>query len=76
MWHDWFRKRFADNTSYAELVRNVVSATSREGLSVREWMKREEMLIHRSRESFDAEYASVRRWIFIGAEWGRTVTPH
>ena len=57
MWHDWFRTRFANNMSYAEIVRGVVTSTSREGLAVREWMKREEQLIHRSRESFENDYA-------------------
>lgn len=57
MWHDWFRRRFENNTSYAQIVRGVVTATSREGLNVTEWMDREEQLIHRSRESFDNNYA-------------------
>ena len=31
MWHDWFRKRVADNMPYDEIVRGVLSATSRDG---------------------------------------------
>ena len=57
MWHDWFRRRFEQNTSYAEIVRGVVTATSREGLNVSDWMDREEQRIHRSRETFDNSYA-------------------
>jgi hypothetical protein len=57
MWHDWFRRRFADNTSYAEIVRGVVTSTSREGLDINEWMQREEQLVHASRESFENNYA-------------------
>jgi hypothetical protein len=57
MWHDWFRKRFSDNTSYAEIVRGVVTATSREDLAVSDWMQREEELIQKSRESFAGNYA-------------------
>ncbi len=57
MWHDWFRKRFVSNTSYAEIVRGVITATSREGLDVIDWMKREEALIQRSRDSFMNDYA-------------------
>ncbi|MEM9657535.1 MAG: DUF1549 domain-containing protein, partial [Planctomycetota bacterium] len=57
MWHDWFRRRFELNASYAEIARGVVTATSREGLGVREWMENEEELIHRSRESFENAYA-------------------
>lgn len=58
MWHDWFRKRFETNTSYADIVHDVVTATSREGLEIPEWMRQEEELIHRSRESFDINYAN------------------
>ena len=57
MWHDWFRKRFENNTSYADIVRGIVTATSREGRTVSEWMKCEEQLVHRSLESFDSNYA-------------------
>ncbi len=57
MWHDWFRKRFETNTSYAEITRGVITATSRQGLDVPQWMKQEEELIHQSRESFDNSYA-------------------
>ncbi|MCG8652361.1 MAG: DUF1549 and DUF1553 domain-containing protein, partial [Pirellulales bacterium] len=57
MWHDWFRRRFDNNMPYDEIVRNVVTATSRQGLDVGQWMKQEEQLIHRSRESFDNHYA-------------------
>ncbi len=56
MWHDWFRKRFASNTPYAEIVRGVITATSREGRDVRDWMNREEALIRQSRESFENDY--------------------
>jgi hypothetical protein len=39
MWHDWFRKRLADNVPYDEIVRGVLCATSREGLSPEEYVK-------------------------------------
>ena len=57
MWHDWFRKRFEANTSYAEMVGGVVKGTSRNGKDHSEWMSDEEQLIHRSRESFESNYA-------------------
>ena len=53
MWHDWFRKRFAENVSYAEIVRGIITATSREGANHTDWIKREEDLIRQSRESFE-----------------------
>lgn len=39
MWHDWFRKRIADNTPYDEIVKGVLTATSREGKSPEEYVK-------------------------------------
>ena len=57
MWHDWFRKRFEKNTSYAEIVRSIVTATSRQDLDSLQWIKNEAELIHQSRESFSNNYA-------------------
>jgi len=72
MWHDWFRKRFANNTSYAETVRGVVTATSREGLQVADWIKQEQQRVLRSRESFESDYADRKSldlyWRRIGAD--------
>jgi hypothetical protein len=39
MWHDWFRKRFAENVPYDEIVRGVLCATSREGLRPEEYVQ-------------------------------------
>jgi hypothetical protein len=39
MWHDWFRKRLAANVPYDEIVRGVLCATSRDGLSPEEYVK-------------------------------------
>ncbi len=39
MWHDWFRKRVADNVPYDEIVKGVLCATSREGMPVEDWVK-------------------------------------
>lgn len=39
MWHDWFRKRLAENVPYDEIVRNVLCATSREERSPEEYVK-------------------------------------
>lgn len=57
MWHDWFRRKFEDNTSYAAIVRGILTATSREGREVAEWVKQEEELIQRSRKSFECDCA-------------------
>jgi hypothetical protein len=38
MWHDWLRKRVADNAPYDQLVRDIVTATSRDGMTPEEWV--------------------------------------
>lgn len=39
MWHDWFRKRIADNVPYDQIVKGVLTATSREGKSPEDYVK-------------------------------------
>jgi hypothetical protein len=39
MWHDWFRKRVAENMPYDKIVKGVLTATSRDGKSPEEWIK-------------------------------------
>jgi len=38
MWHDWLRQRIAVNTPYDELVRDIITATSRDDRSAEEWI--------------------------------------
>jgi hypothetical protein len=60
MWHDWFRKRIADNVSYDRIVRGVLTATSREGLGIKEWIGREVRLHEQLRHGFETNYADRR----------------
>jgi hypothetical protein len=39
MWHDWFRKRVAENMPYDQIVRGVLCATSREGKTPEQYLK-------------------------------------
>jgi hypothetical protein len=39
MWHDWFRKRVAENMPYDEIVHGVLCATSRDGRGPEEYVK-------------------------------------
>jgi hypothetical protein len=39
MWHDWFRKRVAENMPYDQIVRGVLCATTRDGRTPAEWIK-------------------------------------
>ncbi len=40
MWHDWFRKRIAENVPYDQIVHGVLCATSRDNQPADEWLKR------------------------------------
>jgi hypothetical protein len=57
MWHDWFRRRFERNVPYDDVVRGVLTATSREGSGIDDWIDRETELIRAARDGFDARYA-------------------
>ncbi len=39
MWHDWFRKRVAENMPYDRIVEGVLCATSRDGQAIEDWIK-------------------------------------
>jgi hypothetical protein len=39
MWHDWLRKRLAENVPYDEIAHGILCATSREGLSPEEYVE-------------------------------------
>jgi hypothetical protein len=41
MWHDWLRLRFQENRPWDETARNIITATSREGREIRDWMRLE-----------------------------------
>jgi hypothetical protein len=57
MWHDWFRRRFAENLRYDELACCVLTATSREDQPVERWIEKETALQHAAESSFDSDYA-------------------
>ncbi len=57
MWHDWFRRRLEENRSFDEIVRGVLTATSREGLELPRWLEREVALDQAARQGFASAYA-------------------
>jgi hypothetical protein len=57
MWHDWFRKRFADNTPYDQMVRGVVCATSRDGADAQAWLDRQVAIDAQAEKGFGGDYA-------------------
>src|SRR5262249_42198122 len=57
MWHDWFRKRIADNMPYDEIVRGVLTATSRDGLKPEEWLKQWQAMDESAQKGWQTGYA-------------------
>jgi hypothetical protein len=57
MWHDWFRKRLADNIPYDQIVRGVLCATSRDGRKREDWVKEVEEREATAKKSFVSSYA-------------------
>ncbi|VTR98167.1 DUF1549 domain-containing protein [Tuwongella immobilis] len=57
MWHDWLRKRIADNVPYDQIVEQIVTATSRDGLSPDEWIKQVDTIDSQMTKDFDTDYS-------------------
>jgi hypothetical protein len=57
MWHDWFRKRVAENMPYDRIVRGVLTATSRDNLEPAAWVKQAGELDRAAQVGFSADYA-------------------
>lgn len=57
-WHDWFRKRVADNMPYDEIVRGVLVATSRDDMEPAVWIEQTKKLDEALLKSFETDYAT------------------
>jgi hypothetical protein len=57
MWHDWLRKRLAENMPYDQIVKGILCATSREGKNAEEWYKESKALDDAALTSYDTAYA-------------------
>ncbi len=57
MWYDWLRKRLAENVPYDEIVRDILCATSRDGLSPEEWLEQVRHLDDEMEKGFATHYA-------------------
>jgi hypothetical protein len=59
MWHEWLRKRFAENMPYDQIVKGIMTATSRQGKEVAEWVQEEYEVNSKALAGFEfAEYAN------------------
>ncbi|MFO0822694.1 MAG: DUF1549 and DUF1553 domain-containing protein [Gemmataceae bacterium] len=56
MWHDWLRKRIADNVPYDQMVRDIVTATSRDGQKPEEWLEFSKKLDEQIQKGFTTDY--------------------
>ncbi len=56
-WHDWFRKRVADNIPYDQIVKGVLTATSRDGDEPAEWIKKDDKFAEQIAAGFQTDYA-------------------
>ncbi len=56
MWHDWFRKRVAENVPYDQIVRGVLTATSRDGKPPEDWIKDVQKIGEQAQKGFETDY--------------------
>src|SRR5262249_44760708 len=57
MWHDWLRKRIADNVPYDEIVGDILTATSREGMKPAAWIEQQKKLDAELEKGWETSYA-------------------
>src|SRR5262249_15809296 len=57
MWHDWLRKRLAANVPYDEIVRDILTATSREGMAPAKWVEHQAKLDDELTAGWEHSYA-------------------
>ncbi len=60
MWHDWLRKRVADNTPYDQMVRDILTATSRDGMSPEEWLEFVKKVDEQTAKGFTTDYPNKK----------------
>ena len=58
MWHDWIRKRIAENLPYDQIARGILCATSRDGQDVTRWLNRETGRMATAQAGWETDYAS------------------
>ncbi len=56
MWHDWLRKRVADNVPYDQIVKDILTATSRDGATPEEWIAFVKKIDEQTAKGFTTDY--------------------
>ncbi|MBP3957892.1 DUF1549 domain-containing protein [Gemmata sp. G18] len=81
MWHDWLRKRVAENAPYDQIVRDILTANSRDGQAPDAWIAFVKKVDEQSAKGFKTDYPDKktldlfwRRQQAVPAEqWGEKV---
>jgi hypothetical protein len=81
MWHDWLRTRFEKNVPYDQLVKGILTATSREGKTPEEWIEQVRKIDEDAGKYDTTEYAKRatldlfwrRQQQVPSIEWGEKV---
>jgi hypothetical protein len=61
MWHDWLRKRIADNVPYDEIVHGILCATTRDGQTPEEWLENEKKIEEATTGGWDTRAYAERK---------------
>ncbi|MCE9563045.1 MAG: DUF1549 and DUF1553 domain-containing protein [Planctomycetes bacterium] len=56
MWHDWIRKRIADNVPYDQMVRDILTATSLDGQTPEDWLEFVKKIEGQTEKGFTTDY--------------------
>jgi hypothetical protein len=56
MWHDWLRKRVADNVPYDQIVRDILTATSLDGQNPEDWIAFVKMIDEQAEKNLRTDY--------------------
>lgn len=60
-WHDWLRKRVAENMAYDEIVRGILTATSRDDLTPNDWIEQVKLVDELAAKGFDTAHYAERQ---------------
>jgi len=61
MWHDWLRKRMAENVPYDAIVRDILTATSRDDMSPNDWLEHVKLNEESAAKGFDSTLYAKRQ---------------
>jgi hypothetical protein len=56
MWHDWLRKRIAENVPYDQIARDILTATSLDGQKPEEWLAFVKKIDEQCEQDFKTDY--------------------